>query len=220
MKKYLEKHIGKSFTTTEGYKATVVGGGSKPNYCKIELDGAVFEYHFCQLAKGIVKNRNHKSIYGVGYVGFGQHKTKISGVRTLAYSKWFGMMTRCYDSKYHDKKPTYRDCSVCEQWHNFQNFADWFYMNYPGGDEIYHLDKDKLINGNRVYSPLACSFISAQENSEVSLSKSFSFISPNGCLINLYNLQKFCRDNNLQVSHMHSVSTGKRKTHKGWTKAK
>jgi hypothetical protein len=47
-------------------------------------------------------------------------------------------------------------------------------------------------------------------------SKSWSFISPAGELINFTNLQEFCKINKLQQSNMINVSKGKRKHHKGW----
>ena len=48
-------------------------------------------------------------------------------------------------------------------------------------------------------------------------SKSFKVISPSGKIIEGVNLRKFCRENNLSQPHMHSVITGKRKSHKGYT---
>tara|TARA_R110000744_G_scaffold380201_1_gene500145 strand:- start:1165 stop:1539 length:375 start_codon:yes stop_codon:yes gene_type:complete len=41
-------------------------------------------------------------------------------------------------------------------------FADWFFLNYTDG---LHLDKDILKQGNRVYSPDTCVFVSYQVNS-------------------------------------------------------
>ena len=45
----------------------------------------------------------------------------------------------------------YLDVTVCEEWHNFQNFAKWFYENYYeiSGEKM-RLDKDILIKGNKM----------------------------------------------------------------------
>lgn len=44
------------------------------------------------------------------------------------------------------------------------------------------------------------------------------FISPNGeCVNEIFNLNAFCRENNLDCAHMTDVYYGKRKSHKGWT---
>jgi len=71
------------------------------------------------------------------------------------------MLERCYCKKYHTKKPTYIGCSVAEEWHSFQNFAQWFYEN---STESFELDKDILIKGNRVYSSKTCCFVPAEIN--------------------------------------------------------
>lgn len=61
---------------------------------------------------------------------------------------------RCYDVKYSKKHPTYKDCTVCEEWHNFQTFAKWFDENYYEIENtIMDLDKDILKNGNKIYCP-------------------------------------------------------------------
>ena len=70
------------------------------------------------------------------------------------------MLERCYDKKLHEKRPTYKDCEVSKKWHNFQNFAKWYYNNYyEVDDETMCLDKDILIKGNKIYSPETCIFV-------------------------------------------------------------
>ena len=56
-------------------------------------------------------------------------------------------------------------------------------------------------------------------NQEYSHAKSFQFINPDGVVVNVFNLNKFCRDNNLEVSNMHNLFTGRIKSNKGWRKA-
>ena len=49
----------------------------------------------------------------------------------------------------------------------------------------------------------------------------YNFISPEGNIIpEIFNLNKFCRENNLDCAHMTDVYYGKRKSHKGWTSEK
>ena len=50
--------------------------------------------------------------------------------------------------------------------------------------------------------------------------KKYNLKSPEGEVIEIFNMAKFCRENNLSKSHMYSVARGDRKQHKGWTKAK
>lgn len=110
----------------------------------------------CQIRKGSIYDKLHRTSFGVGFVGFGQFNSINS---KLASETWRAMMKRCYDVKYQDEKArTYADCTVCDDWHNFQNFARWHKEKYTPGLRL-ELDKDLLIFGNRSYSPDACIFI-------------------------------------------------------------
>lgn len=75
------------------------------------------------------------------------------------------MLNRCYDTKRHEKQPTYKHCIVCDKWLNFQNFAKWYYENYYEieGQKMC-LDKDILYKGNKIYSPETCIFVSNDIN--------------------------------------------------------
>lgn len=71
------------------------------------------------------------------------------------------MIIRCYSNDYHQREPSYKECSVCEEWLNFQNFAKWWDINYlEGGD----LDKDLLVKDNKIYSPKYCCILPKQIN--------------------------------------------------------
>ena len=70
------------------------------------------------------------------------------------------MVQRCYDEKYHNKRISYKDCTVCDEWLCFQNFAQWYDNNYYEIDnEKMHLDKDILHKNNKIYSPDNCIFV-------------------------------------------------------------
>lgn len=101
------------------------------------------------------------AVYGVGFLGVGEYRSEKNGKSDRAYSKWSGMLERCYSDRYHKLKPTYKDCSVHLDWHNFQVFAKWFKENYVEGFE---LDKDILFKGNKVYSAETCCFVPREIN--------------------------------------------------------
>jgi hypothetical protein len=88
---------------------------------------------------------------------------KINGkiVRCPFYRKWTHMLDRCYSEKYHDRRPTYKGCTVSEEWLVFSNFRDWMIKQDWEGRE---LDKDILVQGNKEYSPKACIFVSSAIN--------------------------------------------------------
>lgn len=74
---------------------------------------------------------------------------------------WNSMLYRCH---YTDSYPAYRECSVCEEWQYYDNFKKWFDENYHEYKEGYHLDKDILVKGNKVYSPATCCFVPREIN--------------------------------------------------------
>lgn len=102
-----------------------------------------------------------KLIYGVGFNSGGKYKTADLG--TKAYNTWYRMLQRAYCSKAHAKYPTYVGCSVADEWLEYQEFAKWF-ENHDYSDCGYELDKDLLIQGNKIYAPDRCVFVPRQLN--------------------------------------------------------
>lgn len=62
-------------------------------------------------------------------------------------------------------------------------------------------------------------WLSNQANTERSRAKHYKFISPAGELVEIYNLRKFCRKNNMNHSHMCGVHLGRYRVIKGWKAA-
>ena len=112
--------------------------------------------------KGNVKNPYDKTTLNIGYIGVGKYSHKT---HKKIYEEWRQMFQRCYDPYEINKRPTYIDCIVCEEWHNFQNYAQWREENYyEAFNEIMCLDKDILIKGNKIYSPQTCIFVPKRIN--------------------------------------------------------
>lgn len=77
------------------------------------------------------------------------------------YQRWASMLKRCYSENVHSKQPCYIGCSVCEEWLTFSNFKRWMErQDWQGND----LDKDLINEGNKVYSPDNCAFVSKTTN--------------------------------------------------------
>jgi hypothetical protein len=109
---------------------------------------------------GSVKNLFSPSVCNIGYYGMGKYQHSIDSNPSKAYISWKHMITRCYDYKKLLENPTYKDCTVCDEWHNFQNFAEWYDDNYYEiSGETMCLDKDILHKGNKIYSPETCIFV-------------------------------------------------------------
>lgn len=133
------------------------------------------------IRNGETKDKLSPSVHGIGFLGVGKYKPTINSVITKAYTVWSNMLKRCYHTKYHTKKPTYIGCSVCPEWHNFQRFSSWFDLNYRDG---LHLDKDLLVQGNKVYGPDFCIFVSAAINNLIIDRKASRGLYPLGVIWN------------------------------------
>lgn len=72
------------------------------------------------------------------------------------YIKWSSMLYRCYMPSSARNKINYADVTVCEDWLKFSEFEAWSKTNYVEG---LHLDKDILLQGNKVYSPETCAYV-------------------------------------------------------------
>lgn len=82
-----------------------------------------------------------------------------SGISVSIYNKWLGIKIRCSPSQWDSKYRTYQGCSYCQEWQDFENFEKWALLPENGYREGYHLDKDILVKGNKVYSPQTCCFV-------------------------------------------------------------
>ena len=98
---------------------------------------------------------------------FGVGTNDLLGPKNTPYYKaWFSMLSRCYNThSQYTKWRTYIGCSVCNEWFVLSNFKAWLENPENGYLEGYHLDKDILIKGNKVYSPDTCCFVPTEINS-------------------------------------------------------
>lgn len=95
----------------------------------------------------------------IGYVD-GKQKKKLIWVCPF-YRTWKNMLERCYSIKYQERQPTYVGCTVSDEWLTFSNFRAWMEKQDFVDNQ---LDKDLLIEGNKVYSPETCVFVSGVVN--------------------------------------------------------
>ena len=128
------------------------------------------------------------------------------------YHLYYGIKSRCYNPK----DPKYniyggKGVIMCNEWLNdYEEFKHWSINN--GYKENQKLSIDRIdSNGN--YCPENCQWISLSENSakanigrQKNRSKKGNMyaVSPDGVTIQIENVSKFCRENNLNrclVSH-------------------
>lgn len=151
---------------------------------------------YTDFKRGKIKSPYCKTVFNIGFLGEGKHLAWLGDKASLKYDTWFSMMRRCYEDN-KNRNISYGECSVADEWHNFQNFGDWFDKNYYKIDnERMELDKDILVRYNKTYGPNACVFVPNKINS--------LFISQNSnrgeCPIGVYykkKNQKYCAQCNV-----------------------
>lgn len=156
--------VGNVYTTVEGYGIKVIEHTSF-HYIIIEFpDGMRRRVSKSSLYPAQIRNFNHPSVYGVGYLGYGKYRCSVNKKLTVEYTYWSSMIERGYCPKYKIAHPSYKDTTVRKEWHNFQNFAKWYEENWKPHMENWNLDKDILIKGNKIYSPETCCFVPQELN--------------------------------------------------------
>ncbi len=115
------------------------------------------------IKSGGVKDPYSPSVFGVGVVGT-KYPAYEYGVVTKEYVLWNNMLMRCYSDTYKKKQPTYIGCEVSENFKSYEYFYEWCHKQVGFGNEGWHLDKDLLTKGNRIYSENTCIFIPSEIN--------------------------------------------------------
>lgn len=109
--------------------------------------------------KGSLHKKARRPVYGVG-INDAEFSTGRNEYRTPSYALWRSILNRCYGS-ISKKCLYYANCSVCEEWKTYSLFKKFYDQNYVKG---YHIDKDILKRGNKVYSPETCCFVPPEIN--------------------------------------------------------
>ena len=116
------------------------------------------------IKSGSIKDPYSPSVFGVGVLGT-KYPISDGGRNTKEYTLWNNMLKRCYNDDCKKKQPTYEDCEASENFKYYEYFYEWCHKQIGFGNEGWHLDKDLLVKGNKVYSENTCVFIPREINS-------------------------------------------------------
>ena len=120
--------------------------------------------HLGSIKNGKVKDPYAPSVYGIGVLG-AKYPSREGDRNTKEYMLWCSMLQRCYSTTLKKKRPTYEGCEVSENFKSFEYFYEWCQKQIGFDNEDWHLDKDLLMEGNKVYSENICVFIPSEINS-------------------------------------------------------
>lgn len=176
MSKIKDELLNKTFKNKIGLEFLVVSYEYYRNtemYFKIRfiksLNEKIVDHRAIQ--KGSIKDELNPNKYGVGYMGKDVSSKVFNGI---AYKRWDAMLSRCYNIKnVQYKNYGGRGVSVCQRWHCFKNFIEDIQHLQGWNEEDFlnrklHLDKDKLVEGNKIYSPNTCCWLTQTENTAIS----------------------------------------------------
>lgn len=102
-------------------------------------------------------------VYGIGINDRSKPARFDSTRMAKEYEFWKRMLRRC-TQKYWDKFPTYKGCTVSENFKHYSYFYDWCQSQIGFSSDGWHLDKDLLIKGNKLYSEDSCLFLPPKVN--------------------------------------------------------
>lgn len=102
---------------------------------------------------------------GIGLYEKGRYLGWVDGKPTTEYRLWDNMISRCKVGGSHQtREPSYIGCSIHPDFIKFQDFAEWCHNQIGFGVEGYQLDKDILVQNNKVYGPDTCCFVPQKLN--------------------------------------------------------
>ena len=130
-------------------------------------------------------------VQGVG-INDGKYPTRVNGSIKKEYRLWTNMLGRCYNEETKKKYPTYIGCSVSDNFKSYSYFYEWCQSQIGFNQNDYHLDKDLITKGNKIYSEDTCVFIPPHINNLLIKSNSARGILPIGVTKNKEGFQAQC----------------------------
>ena len=119
------------------------------------------------IKNGSVKDPYIPSVFGVGMLGT-KYPSREGDRNTKEYMLWVDMLRRCYSDDFKKRYPTYEGCEVSNNFKSYEYFYEWCNeqvgFGNDGNGNPFHLDKDLLVKGNKVYSETTCVFLPQEIN--------------------------------------------------------
>ena len=135
---------------------------------KFLTSGTLKQTKLCHVESGSVKDTTQPSVFGVGFLG--DEKGFLNGDATPIYRTWNRLMERCYSQQRKNRNKHYEQCTSSENFKNFTFFKKWCEKQVGSDQEGWHLDKDILVKGNKIYSEDTCCFVPLEINNLFTLS--------------------------------------------------
>ena len=162
------KYLNTTYTNKQGFNYKIVHYNTYYDITILFDSGYIKSATMKEVKRNAIKDKLSPSVYGVGIVGI-RYQTKVNGKHTTEYSVWKNMLRRCYSEKGRQKFQSYNDCTVSENFKKYSYFYEWAnkQVGFNSVDDMgnpFHLDKDLLVKGNKIYSETTCVFLPLEIN--------------------------------------------------------
>ena len=124
--------------------------------------GFITEESMGVIRSGHIRDSSLPTTCGVGFVDV--EGASVGRNATKEYQLWNNMINRCYNENLRHRYLSYKDCTVSENFKYLSNFKEWYHKQIGSDQEGWHLDKDILVKGNKVYSEGTCCFVPPEIN--------------------------------------------------------
>ena len=162
--KKLENMVGQTFLSNHsGYFIIIEYNNKKDVTVRFINTGYITKTQLGSIRRGEVLDPYAPRVYGVGITGT-KYPCSVNGSVIKEYTVWADMLKRCYDPKEHARYPGYAGCTTSDNFRYYEYFYEWCHNQIGFNNSSWHLDKDLLFKGNKVYSEDTCVFLPAEIN--------------------------------------------------------
>lgn len=127
---------------------------------RFDYDGYTSVTSACNIRKGNVKNPNYPALFGVAFLGIGDHTAqKVDGKVSRLYYLWYYIIKQSYCEKYRAEYPSHASVTVDERWLNYQNFCVDVESMIGYNEDGWTLFRCFINLDNKIYSKENCCFL-------------------------------------------------------------
>ena len=145
--------------------------------------GAIKNTTASALTTGILKDSEVHDTHKYGVMDMPNELQK-GKPKPREYSIWNGIRQRCYNENNRDNLMSYKGIKMSDNFKLYSYFKEWCHKQIGFNEDGWHLDKDILVKGNKVYSEDTCCFVPPEINCTITNNKSVRGRFPQGVTYN------------------------------------
>ena len=145
--------------------------------------GFITEESMGVIRSGHIRDNEAFPVYKVGVMDIPNELQK-GKPKPREYSIWNGIRQRCYNENNRDNLMSYKGIKMSDNFKLYSYFKEWCHKQIGFNEDGWHLDKDILVKGNKVYSEDTCCFVPPEINCTITNNKSVRGQFPQGVTYN------------------------------------